>query len=156
VALRRRSMQYLEYSVPRIRLPRTPVNKPRILPLRAASDTASGYDGFIARLDRRERTRAMSTDGRVGFVVGDATGKGVPAAIVTTATAAYLGAVAAASDSSPGEALALANEALFARIPPNMFVTCFYAILDPRALPLPTPMPDTSCPTYTVTATPRS
>jgi serine phosphatase RsbU (regulator of sigma subunit)/ketosteroid isomerase-like protein len=75
-------------------------------------------------------------DGRVGFVVGDATGKGVPAAIVTTATAAYLGAVAAASDSSPGEALALANEALFARIPPNMFVTCFYAILEPESASL--------------------
>jgi serine phosphatase RsbU (regulator of sigma subunit) len=75
-------------------------------------------------------------DGRVGFVVGDATGKGVPAAIVTTATAAYLGAVAAASDSSPGEALALANEALFARIPPNMFVTCFYTILDPKSATL--------------------
>src|SRR5829696_6110179 len=75
-------------------------------------------------------------DGRVGFVVGDATGKGVPAAIVTTATAAYLGGVAAASDSSPGEALALANEALFARIPPNMFVTCFYAILDPESASL--------------------
>jgi serine phosphatase RsbU (regulator of sigma subunit)/predicted ester cyclase len=75
-------------------------------------------------------------DGRVGFVVGDATGKGVPAAIVTTATAAYLGAVAAASDSSPGEALALANEALYARIPPNMFVTCFYAILDPESASL--------------------
>src|SRR5918999_873781 len=75
-------------------------------------------------------------DGRVGFVVGDATGKGVPAAIVTTATAAYLGAVNAASDSSPGEALALANEALFARIPPNMFVTCFYAVLDPQSATL--------------------
>jgi serine phosphatase RsbU (regulator of sigma subunit) len=75
-------------------------------------------------------------DGRVGFVVGDATGKGVPAAIVTTATAAYLGGVAAASDSSPGEALSLANEALFARIPPNMFVTCFYAILDPKSASL--------------------
>jgi serine phosphatase RsbU (regulator of sigma subunit) len=68
--------------------------------------------------------------------VGDATGKGVPAAIVTTATAAYLGAVNAASDSSPGEALALANEALFARIPPNMFVTCFYAVLDPESATL--------------------
>ncbi len=43
-------------------LPRTPVNKPRILPLRAASDTASGYDGFIALLGKRERTRAMSTE----------------------------------------------------------------------------------------------
>jgi predicted ester cyclase len=75
-------------------------------------------------------------DGRVGFVVGDATGKGVPAAIVTTATAAYLGAVNAASDSSPGEALALANEALFARIPSNMFVTCFYAVLDPQSATL--------------------
>src|SRR5215213_796549 len=75
-------------------------------------------------------------DGRVGFVVGDATGKGVPAAIVTTATAAYLGAVNAASDSSPGEALALANEALFARIPANMFITCFYAVLDPESATL--------------------
>jgi serine phosphatase RsbU (regulator of sigma subunit) len=75
-------------------------------------------------------------DGRVGFAVGDATGKGVPAAIVTTGTVAYLGGVAAASDSSPGEALALANEALFARIPPNMFVTCFYAILDPKSASL--------------------
>src|SRR5918996_1276135 len=62
--------------------------------------------------------------------------QGVPAAIVTTATAAYLGAVNAASDSSPGEALALANEALFARIPANMFVTCFYAVLDPESATL--------------------
>jgi serine phosphatase RsbU (regulator of sigma subunit) len=70
-------------------------------------------------------------DGRVGFVVGDATSKGVLAAIVTTATAAYLGAVAAASDSSPGQALALATD-----IPTNMFVTCFYAILDPQSATL--------------------
>src|SRR5918998_613274 len=72
-------------------------------------------------------------DGRVGFAVGDGTGKGVPAAILMTGTVAYLGGVAAASDSSPGEALALANEALYARIPANMFVTCFYAILDPKS-----------------------
>jgi serine phosphatase RsbU (regulator of sigma subunit)/predicted ester cyclase len=72
-------------------------------------------------------------DGRVGFAVGDGTGKGVPAAILMTGTSAYLGGVAAASDSSPGEALALANEALYARIPSNMFVTCFYAILDPKS-----------------------
>jgi serine phosphatase RsbU (regulator of sigma subunit)/ketosteroid isomerase-like protein len=72
-------------------------------------------------------------DGRVGFAVGDGTGKGVPAAILMTGTSAYLGGVAAASGSSPGKTLALANEALFARIPPNMFVTCFYAILDPKS-----------------------
>jgi serine phosphatase RsbU (regulator of sigma subunit) len=32
---------------------------------------------------------------------------------------------------SPGEVLAQVNETLMARIPTNMFVTCFYAILDP-------------------------
>ncbi len=41
-------------------------------------------------------------DGRVGFAVGEGTGKGVPAAFVMAGTSAYLGAVAAASGSSPG------------------------------------------------------
>jgi serine phosphatase RsbU (regulator of sigma subunit) len=34
---------------------------------------------------------------------------------------------------SPGEVLERVNETLLARIPPNMFVTCFYAILDPES-----------------------
>src|SRR5829696_1378885 len=72
-------------------------------------------------------------DGRVGFAVGDATGKGVPAAFVMSATCALLGGVATASGSSPGEALARVNEVLLARIPANTFVTCFYAILDPES-----------------------
>src|SRR5215212_5654977 len=51
-----------------------------------------------------------------------------------TGACAFLGGVATASgSSSPGEVLALANEALYARIPPNMFVTCFYAILEPKS-----------------------
>ena len=37
----------------------------------------------------------------------------------------------ALGSSSPSEVLAQVNETLFARIPPNMFVTC-YAILDPK------------------------
>ena len=73
-------------------------------------------------------------DGRVGVVVGDATGKGVPAALVVTATYSMLRAVAQALGSfSPGEILAQVNETLLARIPSNMFVTCFYAILDPKS-----------------------
>jgi serine phosphatase RsbU (regulator of sigma subunit) len=72
-------------------------------------------------------------DGRVGFAVGDATGKGVPAAFVMSATCALLGGVATASGSSPGKVLERINEAVLARIPPNMFVTCFYAILDPSS-----------------------
>jgi serine phosphatase RsbU (regulator of sigma subunit)/predicted ester cyclase len=72
-------------------------------------------------------------DGRLALVVGDATGKGVPAALVMTATCAFLGGVATASGASPGEVLARVNEAVLARIPPNMFVTCFYAILEPES-----------------------
>src|SRR5215211_6495576 len=71
-------------------------------------------------------------DGRVSFAVGDATGKGVPAAFVMSATCALLGGVATASGASPGEVLTRINEAVLTRIPPNMFVTCFYAILEPE------------------------
>src|SRR5215211_5830411 len=70
--------------------------------------------------------------GRVGVVVGDATGKGIPAALVAEATSNMLRAVARAFFASPGEVLARVNDTLVARIPPNMFVTCFYAILDPE------------------------
>jgi serine phosphatase RsbU (regulator of sigma subunit)/predicted ester cyclase len=72
------------------------------------------------------------SEGQVGFVVGDATGKGVPAALVMATTCGMLQAVSQAFDSSsPGEVLARVNETLFTRIPANMFVTCFYAVLDP-------------------------
>src|SRR5215204_6259399 len=72
-------------------------------------------------------------DGRVGFAVGDATGKGVPAALVMSTTCALLGGVATALSSSPGEVLSRVNEAVLRRIPPNMFITCFCAILDPKS-----------------------
>ena len=73
-------------------------------------------------------------DDRVGFIVGDATGKGIPAALVVSATCSMLRVVSQAlGSSSPGEVLALVNETLLARIPPNMFVTCFYAILEPES-----------------------
>jgi serine phosphatase RsbU (regulator of sigma subunit)/ketosteroid isomerase-like protein len=72
-------------------------------------------------------------DGLVGVVVGDATGKGIPAALVAEATSNMLRVVAQAFSSvSPGEVLTRVNQTLMARIPQNMFVTCFYAILDPQ------------------------
>src|ERR687893_2018110 len=71
--------------------------------------------------------------GRLGVVVGDATGKGVPAALVMSTTCGMLQLAARALDSpSPGEVLAQVNETLVARLPSNMFVTCFYAILNPK------------------------
>src|SRR5215204_209009 len=73
-------------------------------------------------------------EGRLGLEVGDATGKGVPAALVMSTTCGMLQLAAQALDSSsPGEVLRQVNEALLVRIPLNMFVTCFYAILDPKS-----------------------
>src|ERR671911_808440 len=75
----------------------------------------------------------LLSEGRVGLVVGDATGKGVPAALVMSTACGMLQAVSQASGpSSPGGVLAQVNEALSARIPTNMFVTCFYAVIDPE------------------------
>jgi len=54
----------------------------------------------------------------------------MPAALVMAAARSMLRAVAQSSD-SPGEVLERANDALVADIPPNMFVTCVYAVLDP-------------------------
>jgi serine phosphatase RsbU (regulator of sigma subunit) len=72
-------------------------------------------------------------DGRLGLVVGDATGKGVPAALVMASARSMLRAVAQASDYSPGDVLRRVNDSLVIDIPPNMFVTCFYAILEPES-----------------------
>jgi serine phosphatase RsbU (regulator of sigma subunit)/predicted ester cyclase len=71
-------------------------------------------------------------EGRLGLVVGDATGKGVPAALVMSTTCGML-RLAAQGSSSPGQMLRGVNEVLFPNIPSNMFVTCFYAILDPES-----------------------
>src|SRR5919112_5798486 len=74
------------------------------------------------------------SEGRLGLVTGDATGKGVPAALVMSTTCGMLQLAAQALDStSPGDILGRVNEALLARIPQNMFVTCFYAMLDPKS-----------------------
>jgi serine phosphatase RsbU (regulator of sigma subunit) len=68
-------------------------------------------------------------DGRMGFVVGDVTDKGVPAALVMATTRTMLRAAAQRLD-APGEVLKRVNDVLVQEIPPNMFVTCLYAILD--------------------------
>jgi serine phosphatase RsbU (regulator of sigma subunit) len=70
--------------------------------------------------------------GQLGLVVRDATVKGMPAALVMATTCRMLRAVAQSSN-SPGEVLRRVNEALSVRIPSNMFVTCFYALLDPES-----------------------
>jgi serine phosphatase RsbU (regulator of sigma subunit) len=77
------------------------------------------------------------SEGRVGLVVGDATGKGVPAALVMSTACGMLQLAAQELDSSSaGEVLSRVNETLFTRIPANMFVTCFYCMLDPQSASL--------------------
>jgi serine phosphatase RsbU (regulator of sigma subunit) len=71
-------------------------------------------------------------DGRLGLVVGDVTDKGVPAALVMATTRTMLRA-AAQRLFSPGEVLRRANDTLVTDIPPNMFITCLYAILEPES-----------------------
>jgi len=70
-------------------------------------------------------------DGTIALVVGDVTGHGVPAALVMATTRSFIRAEAPRAG-SPSEVLALANDFLDADIPENMFVTCLYAVLDPR------------------------
>ena len=70
-------------------------------------------------------------NGHLGLVVGDVTDKGVPAAIVMATTRTMLRASAQRLD-SPGEVLKRVNDVIVRDIPPNMFITCLYAILEPQ------------------------
>jgi serine phosphatase RsbU (regulator of sigma subunit)/anti-sigma regulatory factor (Ser/Thr protein kinase) len=69
-------------------------------------------------------------DGRVAFVVGDVTDKGVPAALVMSATRSVLRA-SAPRLVEPGAVLERVNELLCPDMPAKMFVTCLYGVLDP-------------------------
>ena len=70
-------------------------------------------------------------DGRLGLVVGDVTDKGVPAALVMATTRSILRSSAQKYE-TPGTVLEQANNLLCPDIPPKMFVTCLYGILDPQ------------------------
>ena len=69
--------------------------------------------------------------GLLGLVVGDVTDKGVPTAFVMATTRSVMRAAAGAL-TDPGAVLRQVNNALCPDIPANMFVTCLYAILDPK------------------------
>jgi serine phosphatase RsbU (regulator of sigma subunit)/anti-sigma regulatory factor (Ser/Thr protein kinase) len=71
-------------------------------------------------------------DGRLGVVIGDVTDKGVPAALVMATCRSMLRSAAQRHD-SPAAVLADVNDSLVPEIPPAMFVTCLYAIIDVEA-----------------------
>jgi serine phosphatase RsbU (regulator of sigma subunit) len=69
-------------------------------------------------------------DGHLGLIVGDVSGKGVPAAIVMAITRTMLRS--SYHLGSPGQILQKVNDDLLPDIPPNVFVTCLAALLDGR------------------------
>jgi serine phosphatase RsbU (regulator of sigma subunit) len=70
-------------------------------------------------------------DGQIAIVTGDVTDKGIPAALVMATTHTIVRGDAPGL-LSPGEVLERANDRLYPDIPANMFVTCLYAVLDPK------------------------
>jgi serine phosphatase RsbU (regulator of sigma subunit) len=71
-------------------------------------------------------------DGQIAIVTGDVTDKGIPAALVMATTHTILRGDAPGL-LSPGEVLERANDRLYPDIPANMFVTCLYAVLNPKS-----------------------
>jgi|tagenome__1003787_1003787.scaffolds.fasta_scaffold20883933_2 sigma-B regulation protein RsbU (phosphoserine phosphatase) len=70
-------------------------------------------------------------DNRLGFVVGDVSGKGVPASILMAVSRTLLRATAMTAESA-GECLNYVNQVLVRQSDPAMFVTIFYGILHTR------------------------
>ena len=69
-------------------------------------------------------------DGRLCLAVGDVSGKGIPAALFMVMTLTLIRSLARLS-ARPDEILGRVNDALAADNPSSMFVTLFYAVLDP-------------------------
>ncbi|HEX6798461.1 MAG TPA: SpoIIE family protein phosphatase [Ktedonobacterales bacterium] len=72
-------------------------------------------------------------DGQLAIVLGDVTDHGIPAALVMATTRSMLRAVAAQPGVTADAVLAQVNELLVQDLPPSMFVTCFYAVLNPAS-----------------------
>ena len=68
-------------------------------------------------------------DGRIGLVMADVSGKGVPAAFFMAVARTNLRELAA-HHAEPGACLARTNEVLCAQNPMDLFVTVFYCVFD--------------------------
>ena len=68
--------------------------------------------------------------GRIGLVMADVSGKGVPAAFFMAVARTNLNALAAGA-SGPAECLERTNDVLLTQNPMDLFVTVFYAVFDP-------------------------
>lgn len=69
---------------------------------------------------------------RIGLVIADVSGKGVPAALFTTVTRALLRAACSKDFSTPGNCLTMVNELLCESNPYCIFITLFFGVLNLR------------------------
>ncbi len=72
------------------------------------------------------------SDGRMAIVIGDVTDHGVPAALMMASTRSVIRSIAS-NVLSPGQVLEQVNDLLCPDMPPKMFVTCLYAVLEPNS-----------------------
>jgi len=73
----------------------------------------------------------MLDENRLGFIIGDVSGKGVPASIYMAVSRTMLRAIASQID-DPAECLSTVNKMLIPESDLTTFVTVFYGILDTR------------------------
>ena len=69
---------------------------------------------------------------RVGIVIGDVVGKGVPASLFMAVTRTVIRATAQHLEESPGECLRIVNDTLVDTSREDVFVTVFYGVYDRR------------------------
>ena len=70
-------------------------------------------------------------DGKWGVVLADVSGKGMPAALLMSATRGLLRAIAENTAQGPGEVLVKVNRSLLRDFPAGRYVTMVYGVLDP-------------------------
>jgi sigma-B regulation protein RsbU (phosphoserine phosphatase) len=68
---------------------------------------------------------------RVGFVIGDVSGKGVPAALLMAIVRTLIRG-SALEGGTPHECLAAVNNTISSDVVPGMFITVFYGVLDTK------------------------
>ena len=66
----------------------------------------------------------------VGLTVGDVSGKGLDAAVLTSVVKNTIRAHAMDADKTPAQVMAVANKVLFRESDPEMFATVFFGVLD--------------------------